>query len=429
MFRYLALQFPPPGPGIPGQPQVFLVHPIQLNRWLEAAWASAPNTPAIGGGGAGAPQLGSPTVVTDLDLPPGLLATLPHGIDLAGPGNYTPPGVVGPLFWEHLGYSYVIESTGAYEILTEILRRLVVGETLGELSAASVQWARTTEDLFFRDPPLFSIGSVVSQLRPSARIARRNAYWRMFGLDLPHPVPSAWAPPSGGAEAPWKFDVGNGVNTGFRERWSELLRQVWLGLENSRNQVGANATDREYVALLCQALDDMLGMRRRGGQLAREEFAYVTTMSWFHLTVEYDTPIVVDLKATATSPAERLAKLGERVGMAPAARARELFELAEPLSALLWAIELGSFNTGATAEALFLPPGGPGTPPSILNQEMNRIIDLWQSATGERVKERPVEIVPSMAGATARSAQPLRAPTPGPTSVPLPSMAGNGRRA
>ena len=98
----------------------------------------------------------------------------------------------------------------------------------------------------------------------------------------------------------------------------------------------------------------MMAMRRRGGLLAREEFVHVTTMSWFHLTLETDIPIVADLKAQATSPADRLAKIAERVGMAPAPRSRELFELADLMSALLRAIELGLFDTGRGAEALFL---------------------------------------------------------------------------
>jgi hypothetical protein len=422
MIRHLAQQFPSPAPGEPGPPRVFLVHPLQISRFLEAAWASTPPAPPIGGS-FGGPPFGTTTIIADLELPAALRDTLPAGIDPSAPDAFTPPGVVPPLLWDHLMYAYLIESTGVYEILTETLRRLVVGETLGQLSPASVQWVRATEELFFRDPPLFSVTSTVSDLRPDRRVATRNAYWRMFGLDLPHPVPPMWAP-AGVAQRGWKADVGNGVNTGFREKWSELLRQLWLGIEHSRNQVGANATDKEYVALLCQAIDDMLGMRRLGGRLAREEFSIVTTMSWFHLTVEFDTPIVVDLHATATSPAERLAKIGQQVGMAPAVRARELFELAEPMSSLLWAIEMGFFNTGLTAESLYMPPGGPGTPPSALNQEVNRIIDLWQSATGERVKDRPAGTVAT----GAAPAQPLRTPTPGPSGALVPAAAGNGHR-
>lgn len=437
MFRSLANSFFPPAPGAPRQPQLFLVHPAQLGRWLEEAWAAAGNIPAIGGGSGGSVQLGSPTILTDLDLPVGLRALLAPGIDVQSPGDYTTtPTAPLPLLWDHLAYAYLIESTGAYEILAEVVRRLSVGESLGQLSPASVQWARATEELFFHNPPAFSIGGLTSHLRPDQRVSRRNAYWRMFAMDLAHGMPRGWSSPLG--EAPWRLDVGNGVNATFREKWTELLRQTWLGFENAKNQVGPNSTDREYVALLCQALDDMLGMRRRGGNLAREEFWFVATMSWFHLTVEYDTPIVVDLQATGTSPEARLAKIGERVGMLPAARSRELFELAEPMSALLWAIEFGSFNKGTDAENLYLPLGGI---PTALNREMNRIVDLWQSATGERVKDRgAVGTATSVPTSGFVSAQPLRAPSPAtplptaplPTASPMsaPTLAtANGRRA
>ena len=225
----------------------------------------------------------------------------------------------------HLGpphHAYLIESTGAFEIFAEVLRRYGTGETLQALSLDAIG-VRATDELFFRDPPLFTVGSVVSNLRPDIRISRRNAYWRMFGLDLAHPIPPRWA--RAGAEQSWKQDTGAGVNADFREKWSELLRQIWLGFENRINTSGPNATDGEFVVFLAKALKDMLNMRRKGGQLAREEFVHVATMSWFHLTLESDTPIVEDLKAQAESPEERLANIAQRVGMAPAARSRELF--------------------------------------------------------------------------------------------------------
>jgi hypothetical protein len=418
VYRYLAKLFPSPDPADPtqGPPRLFLVHPLQLSRWLETAWAAAPQVPVIGGTRANQ-QLGSGTVVADFDMPDALLQTLEPGIDPANPGGFVPPGRnTAPLLWDHLIYAYLIESTGVYEIIARILSRIVRGETLGRLSSETLQWARATEELLFRDPPLFAIGGVESTLRPDVRVARRNAYWRMFGLDLPHPLPG------GGGDAgppPWKVDVGNGANTGFSDRWRELLEQIWTGFENRANQVGANATDAQYVALLCEALDDMLGNRRQGGLLAREELSFVAAMSWCHLTVEFDTPVVRDLQATATSPAERLAKLGERVGMTPAPRSRELFELAEPMSSLLWGIEIGLFNPGAAPESLFLP-ATPGGAPTTLNLEVNRIIDLWQSATGTRIKAQETTV---RGGLPVRGGQALRTPTPAPAPTPAPGPA------
>jgi hypothetical protein len=409
MFRYLANQFTPQPEA---KSQLFLVHPFQLSRWLEVAWAAAPKVPVIGKDPAGS-QLGSGTVIQDFDMPATLLLELEPGIVLARPGDYDPQlnnRHTDLLLWDHMIYAYLIESTGIYEIIGQILVRIVRGETLGKLSPETLQWARATEELLFRSPPLFSIGGIESRARPDIRIARRNAYWRMFGLDLPHPLPPSSAA-AGDTQSPWKLDIGNGANTSFTQRWNELLTQIWIGYENKVNQVGANATDAEYVALLCDAIDDMLGNRRQGGLLAREELSYVAALSWCHVTVEIDTPLVRDLQATATTPAERLAKLGERVGMAPAPRSMELFELADLMSGLLWGIELGLFNTGPEAAALFLPTtfNGPATK---LNIEVNRIIDLWQSATGTRIKTATGS--PAGAPGARLPGQPLRAPLPGP---------------
>jgi hypothetical protein len=408
---------------------VFLVHPLQLGRWLDEAWATTGVIPVLGTGSATPfPFLGSATIVGDLDLPQPSAATVlppvPSGLQTSDPDVFN--GVVftvggAGLVWDHLIYAYLLESTGVFEIMAEVVRRLVVGETLNPLSRDSVRWVRATEELFFREPPLFSISGVVSQLRPDMRVNRRNGYWRLFGLDTPHPIPPRWVTSATGDGAPWKVDVGGGVNTGFREKWNELLRQIWLGIENRANGVGPNATDSEYIAFLATAIKDMLNMRRLGGLLAREEFVHVTTMSWFHLTLESDSPIVQDLRCEGTHPSDRLAKIAQRVGMTAAPRSRELFDLAELMSAFLRAIELGLFDTGAAAENLFIPTTGNAK----LREDVNRIIDLWQSATGERVKERPV----SVAGRPG-SAQPLRLPNP--TASPATTdgivpVAANGR--
>jgi transcriptional regulator with XRE-family HTH domain len=134
---------------------------------------------------------------------------------------------------------------------------------------------------------------------------------------------------------------------------------------------------------------------------------------------------VVDLQAKASSPADRLAALAQRVGMSPAQHARELFDLAEPTATVLRGIEAGLFDTEASAETLFRA----GTN---LATDMVNIINNWQSATGERIKERPTGTV-----ITAGSGQPLRVPVPGSPPgpprqdfTPVPAGAGtaNGHR-
>ncbi|MCP2296944.1 hypothetical protein SAMN04244553_1167 [Nocardia amikacinitolerans] len=418
MFRLLAqlsvnpsLAFPPPA-GPADAEYVFGIHPLQLSRWLEEIWGSG----GLAAWGLPPPlaPLGTADVDRRLQLPQALLDDLRSGIG-PGPGA-VPPGPVPPDFvlsaadqlgstfpwpWDHLIYAYLIESTRIVDILGEVVRRYLVGESLDAPSVQTLVWLRNTEELFFRDPPLFQIGGLTSSLRPDARVNRRNAYWRMFGFDLPFPL-------AGKSEAqPWKIDVGTGTNTRFLELWNELLRQVWLGIENDKNAVGANPTDPAYVAYLCQTLGELLRQRRRGGMLAREEFAYVCMLSWFHLTVESDTSVVADLKATAGvggNPADRLSSIGAHVGIAPTRSARELFELSDLLSPLIWFIELDVFSTPATASVLFNSFGLPNPP---FPTAMTRVIDLWQSATGERVKDLAV----TTRTARGRAAQPTRLPT------------------
>jgi len=399
-------------------PAALDVHPAQLSRWLDEVWSAGPTAITVSPP-PGVPFLGNPPgILTTIDRPAFPFATL-SGIDLTNPSAYTggvtataaaPPSPI----WHHLIYAYLLENTGVVEIFAEVLRRFAHGETLDIDSLGAVRWLRATEELFFRDPPLFSSGIVTSQLRPEARTVRRNAYWRMFGMDLAHPL--AVAALHGHND--WKQHTGSGVNATFRTQWSELLRQIWLGIENRDNTSGAKATDDGSLVLLCDSLRDMMNMRRRAGALAREEFAAVALMSWFDLTLASDTPIVAALNAQASSPADRLTMIAHRVGMKPAPRSRELFELAAKMSLILRLVELGAFS-GTTNVALFYNPSLANT----VYPTMNRIIDLWQSATSERVKDRP------MGNVVQGPAQPVRIPAPQPIPAQrLVAATGNGGR-
>ncbi len=412
-----------------GTQKLFRLHPVQLAYFVDEVWDGARRTP----------QIPDPTgqqdlvffatffddkVLDALDQPTqpgsdpffdtsGLNAFLnPSGVNTTGPFEWSgKPNELfcPPLLWHHLAYAYVLESTGIVEIFAEVIRRLGVGETLGVLSEDSIAWLRATEQLFFRDYPTFSVASVLSQVRPFDRTNRRNAYWRMFGLDLAHPVPPLWA--GSGPLADWKALTGP-VTQDFRQKWSEFLRQVWIGVENRDNNSGANPTDPSYIALLARALKDVLGNRRRGGALAREEFAYVTMLNWFHLTVDNDNTLIRDLQAQASSPADRLGALGQKVGITPALRSRELFDLAEPMSTLLRGIELGLFDTEETATTLF-------TEGSNIFRDVLDTINNWQSATGERVKESP-------ARQQLVAGQPLRVPVPATPPAAVAEQPANG---
>lgn len=412
MFRDLAAQIT--------ADRVLTAHPQQLSRFLDQAWAEASRGPVLGVPGFEFPPPG----VIDAYSPPGLTDEFHPGIDPANAFNFNLRArrqvLNVPTLWSHLFYAYAIESTGVFEILTEVVRRTVAGESLPVNTIVARQWARTTEELFHRDPPPFTIGSLLSDLRPDGRVNRSNAYWRMFALELPHRPSVRWAPSAILGPQPWKADTQPGVNQTFLEKFEELLRQIWVGLQNGANTSGANPTDPSYISLLCESLRDMLVMRRRFGLLAREEYVYVSVMSWYHLTVENNnSPIVVALNAQASDPAERLRRIGAMVGMQPAERSRELFELADLVAAFLRLIEVNTFPNAGAAAVLFTALA---TNP--LAQSLNRIIDLWQSSTGHPLKETRVATM-----ATPMATQPLRVPAPSAALASItPTASANGSR-
>ena len=77
----------------------------------------------------------------------------------------------------------------------------------------------------------------------------------------------------------------------------------------------------------------------------------------------------------------------------------------------MWAIEIGLFNDPAAARLLYKHKNLlPNVSDNIASQ-MLRIIDLWQSATGERVKD--LAVTQRRVQAPARPAQPTKLLPPG----------------
>jgi hypothetical protein len=200
-----------------------------------------------------------------------------------------------------------------------------------------------------------------------------------------------------------------------------FLREVWRGIINARNQIGPNTTDDAAIADLAGRLPHMLKDRRENGNLSREEFFFVATMSWFHLTVEFDSPIVRDLKADGSNPGERLRAIGERVGLPAHGKAYDLFGLADPMSRLLIAIESGSLSNVANVPVLYTGGPPPLPPPTPLRNDIQTIITNWSSATGRNMKAEPVTASPgAIPPATASPAiSPASVSTNGGSPVPV----------
>lgn len=317
------------------------------------------------------------------------------------------------LLFDHLIYAYLVENTRAYEIFSRVARELLHGERLGILQQeSSYRWLRTTEELFLKDASPFMPQSLVSRVRPDLRASRRNAYYRMFGMDLNHGT-------DGGGTYPYERAVA--ANREFVNVLEEFLREVWRGIENSRNVSGPDITDPATIANLALRLQNMLTARRGTDPaaltLAREEFEFVTTMAWFHLSLLFNTPIVTELKATASSPEERLRLIGERVGVPAHARSHSYLLLAPALSTLLLQIEAGHYSTVATARDLYVL----GTPDNPIREMLASIITQWSVATGRDLKSPRVTIGAPPPGmrvvARPAAGAPAMAPTNGQAAV------------
>jgi len=388
----------------------FNFHPLQLSALQETVWEAwrraRPGAPPIAATpGIGKLRLTPPTSTTGstavVEEPvQALMRVLDRGIrsdrgrpDLGDDAflehaqkllTELNDGVSAGRFWHHLIYAFLVENTGIERIVRRLLQLALHGEPFGAISEAGHRWLRTTEELFYRDGSSSFIPSITSWLRPDPRAMRRNAYHRMFGMDLNHGTDDG---------GPFPYEKAEASNLDFISTLEAFLREVWLAYMNATNTSGPKSTDRAAIAELAARMSQMLNDRRQHGTLTREEYASVCAMSWFHLTVygytaANNSPIVVDLKAEASSPEARLRKLGERVGVPAHGKARSLFMLAERLSMLLIEIEQERYSDAANIDVLFDPKVGPDT-----TSDMLTIINHWSTATGRDLKASTVNVI------------------------------------
>jgi hypothetical protein len=316
--------------------------------------------------GAGAPQWPFPLPSGGVFLPPDQLP----GVALVG-------GLVQPTNWDHLIYAYLIENTRIFDIFARLLETYAFSEQLETPSPAAQNFWRNTEYLIYGDGIPSMIWNTTSRARRDEIANRQTVYHWMFGIDLAHAAELA-------REHPYRKP--NASNRDFFPTFEGFGSQVWGGIMNAKNLTGANPTDPVAIATAARRLYDMMATRRINGNLSREEFRAVAIMSWLHLAVSYDSPAVVDLKATASSPEQRLAKLADRVGLTAHSKAKPLFDLAQPFSFLMQSIEFGAFNDAAGAALLYniIPPNNVAE----LNAEV--VIDQYSLATDRDLKASSV---------------------------------------
>jgi hypothetical protein len=301
------------------------------------------------------------------------------------------PSLTGVPQWDHLGYSYVLENTRAIQILRRVVREYRSGEGLGIPSVATQRWLDITEALLFGAANPIAPWLSTSFIRSDPEAVRRNAYWRLFGLDLAFGTDD---------NRPPTYDKATHANTTFVQVFEELLYELWQAMTNVRNTSGVNAADDDRIFRIAEALQYALRSRRQNQLLSREELVASTTLGWAELTLSANTPVVEDLLANATSPYERLRIIGERVGLPAHSRSSSLFSMAGDLSRFLRVIESGVVFGPEVAWILYLEQPPASSPPNAalpIGDASKRVITEWAAATGKDLKSRarPVETRPA----------------------------------
>ena len=124
-----------------------------------------------------------------------------------------------------------------------------------------------------------------------------------------------------------------------------------------------------------------------GSAIFPEEFAFVSMMSWFHLTLEdTDAAIVKSLRAEAVGVENVLFKIAERVGLPAHGLSKSFFDVADPISRLIIQIEMGTYNQTPAVRALYDRIAFPTGP----EPDLRTIITHWTAITGHDVKARKV---------------------------------------
>lgn len=356
--------------------KILTADPMDLVLYMEEAWYQAALTGPAG-----------PARTNLISLSTGTLAGLP---------------ATGARPWDHLGYALALENTRAVQILARVVREFRSGEVLGIPAPETHRWLDATETILFGAQNLVPAWLSTSALRPDPEATRRNAYWRMFGMDLAFGTED---------NQPFPYRKASAANTTFVMLFEELLYELWQAMSNVRNSSGQNQTDDDRIYQLADQIGDMLRARRLGELLAREELSAVAALGWVELTLSADTPVVVDLRANAPSAAERLRLIGGRVGLAPHSKAASFFAMANDLSLLLRALEERLVSQSGLAWILYSTTAPTGATPlpvgvNALAAETRRVITEWSNASGKDLKSRKVAVqtslVPSVIPALTR---------------------------
>ena len=333
-----------------------------------------------------------------------------HWFDVGDHLIYPDP-VLGPITFSDLRippyqlmYAYLIENTRIAQIFEKMISLTLHDEVFGlpdiSTSINAMQWLINTENLFYKELPMASYRNISSQLRIFPEATRRNAYFRMFGMDL------AFGDYRN-QKTDYPYIKASATNSGFVILFEQFLTEVWQAYINAKNTSGANTTDFEHLQELGIQLRDLLMSRRASEDdftnykyfnLSKEEYASVIMMSWLMNAVTTNSSIVKFLKCEANAPDERLTKIGLKVGLPAHSKTKPLMELAAPLAALLRSIETKSYENldfirGVITSQTPNPSDISNLPAEIATlNDLLTIINNWEKATGHRIKNPEANI-------------------------------------
>ncbi|MDO9551418.1 hypothetical protein [Rhodonellum sp.] len=315
----------------------------------------------------------------------------------------------------HLIYAYLIENSRLSQIMERLIYLYRHDEELGIASAQDPShnqaflWIQNTENLFFKTLSNTNYRNITGNLRPNPEGSRRNAYFRMFGMDL------AFGEPTEGSSIDYSYIKAKSANKDFIFLFEQFLSELWQGYINAQNTSGANSTDYQRIIDMATKLRQML-MARRGStgniqlstyqymNLSREEYASVVMMSWMFYIISYDSPLVSFLGCQANTSSERLANIGKKVGIASHKRTQSLFDMAAPMATILRNIEFGTFEISAPdlwIRRVIESSTASGSLAASAAQkaalvDILMVVNNWEKSTGHRIKNPETNITGSV---------------------------------
>jgi hypothetical protein len=298
----------------------------------------------------------------------------------------------------HLIYAYLLENTRILQIFERVIERYMNDEELGISNGlVTYNWIQNSERLFFKnDTP--KVSNLRSLIRPSSDGTRRNAYQRMFGMDLAF----GDAESQNGSLA---YVRSKSSNQQFIVLFERYLSEIWQGYINARNTSGANTSDTNILVEYAQQLQEMLAARRGDTvnntyahlNLSREEYSAVLMTSWFSFIISYDSPVVNYLSCQSSTIGERLIKIGNKVGIQAHRKCQSLFEMAGSAAMILLALETrglldDSAWVGTMLSSLNPPVPNPLTIEGNFMNAFLTVINNWEKATGHKIKNPDANI-------------------------------------